>query len=237
MVQVSGADHYVYNKLVSPPGRREKARVDAAGEDAADAWEGVDGWGDTLSAAARASGPDHYEASSFREKGAASRARGRTSKVAARVHKRLHARIKAKAPDRHSTAPAQRPARARPRAEGGDGLDEWPAGAWKSFSGSDETGADYPALHEPAPAGEAPHEDWPAVKWGSRGAQDETKLGGRDARARARTHMLGAPEDDEEGVEVSDDEKAEWFYNWTKDYNPGGLGSPGLHEGQVIIHV
>ena len=205
MVQESGTDRYVYNKHVAPP-----AVNDAA-----------DGWGKTLAEAAQASGTARYEASPYRHP--------TLTPVAKRVHKKLHERLKAQGKDVHSEEAAMRGA-------GGGKLDEWPQGAWHSFSGIDETGADYPgdgkAGGAAVAAASAPHDDWPAVKWHSHGAKDVTKPSTYRPRG-AKTHMLGGAAEGGEPVEVSDEEKEEWFYNWTKDYTPGSLGSPGLHEGQA----
>lgn len=204
MVQESGADRYVYNAKVAP------------------VKNGDDGWSKTMADAAKSSGDSHYEKTSFNHP----KLSKATERVSERVHKKLHARIQAKAKNMHSEEAAMRGA-------GGGKLDEWPKGEWHSFSGIDETGADYPTLHDKEEHGvQKPHEDWPAVKWHSHNAKDVTKPS-MYKPSRATTHMLGAPEEEEEGAEVSEEEKAEWWYNYTKDYNPGSVGNPGLHEGQA----
>ena len=200
----AGADHYVYNMQVAP-------KVRPRDQD--------DGWGKTLAnaaraearAAARASFAKHYDAGRY-----ATRA---SERVAQHLHKKLHNRLQAAAKDIHAGQPG----------DGGGSVYERPKDAWHSFSGIDETGEDYSALHKHQQGVRQPHDDWPSVKWHSHGAKDVTKA------SHLKRPVLGALGSEEgDGSVVSDAEKEEWFHNWTQAYNPGGLGSPGLHEGQTF---
>jgi len=249
MHKESGTDRYVYNHEANnheanptmqsynhQANNHEANNHEANPQDVASRVKGgAHGWSKTLAQAAKASGAREFETSPFNEKmpKMPSRVAGGVHAKLHALHAKLHARMQSTAKDVHSdTGTAENDAAMRGPGGGGGKLDEWPAGEWHSFSGIDETGEDYPAKHHLEDASVVkPHKDWPDIKWHSTGAKDVTKPSNYRAPM-ARTYKLGGGEK-AETAQVSDDEKAEWFFNWTKDYNPGSLGSPGMHEGQA----
>ncbi|EKX43677.1 hypothetical protein GUITHDRAFT_163823 [Guillardia theta CCMP2712] len=105
-----------------------------------------------------------------------------------------------------------------------DDFNDFPSGKWTSFSGDDETGNEGRSRKQAAPS------DWPKGKWRSHSAEDVTSKSMQKKQMARKSQQLGIS-----NVYYAEEpeDRAQWWDEQVRDYNPGGRGNPGLHEGQA----